>query len=134
MCRKIRQNGRDISPGDTIKVSIKSPTGRDVVNLTYGADSCYNARIESYKDRWVPFGWNPCRVPVDGFYEIKGKQEKYFKCDVDLAALYKQNRVVILTKESSKSVRKWHCRMPYVLEKYVTSTKRERKTTPIEVD
>ena len=134
MCRKIRQGGRDIGPGDTIKVSIKNPTGRDVVNFIYGADSCYNARIESYKDKWLPFGWNPCRIPVDGFYEFKGKEEKYFKCNVDLAALYKQNRVVILTKPSSKSIGKWHHRTPYILEKYVTSTKRKGKTTSIGVD
>ncbi len=81
-----------------------------------------NARSETLAERPMFKGLlqqNRCIIPADGFYEWKGKQPYYFQsADKRLfafAALWKNDRCVIITRAADANMCGIHDRMPVIL-------------------
>lgn len=83
--------------------------GKKVINARY--ENMVNTYFKNYK---------PCVVLASGYFEWNKDKEKFYikndECKY-LAAIYRNNDVVILTYEADKQLQHIHHRMPILLNK-----------------
>lgn len=111
MCGRIILNKRIITPGQTIPVFVDKVKMFKTFGIWNGSSYSYNARSETWHQKWGSCDWNLCKVPVEGFVE----GSKTFYGDFLLSGLYKGENVILLTQEANEIIKPWHHRMPIIL-------------------
>lgn len=86
----------------------------------YGKGVIINARAENVSNTFSKAFKNRCIVPSTGFYEWDLNRQKYLfrlpnESVLYMAALYDNDRFLIVTTAANDSVRKVHERMPLIL-------------------
>lgn len=107
MCGRIQQLNKLILPGDPLRFIKKSPFYKGTG--IYGIEGQYNARGEKIKQYLQT--WMAVRIPVEGFYE----GDHFFDWEVSLGGLLKDNHILIVTVPANDEVKRWHHRMPLIL-------------------
>lgn len=111
MCGRIILNKKVITPGTVIPTIIQGLKVNKTFGVNLGVGYSYNARSETWEQKWGTCDWKLCKIPVEGFIE----GSKRFEGNFLLSGLYKGQNCLILTQDASEEVLPYHRRMPVFL-------------------
>ena len=115
----------EVFPGDDVLCMIAKEDKIDLIVLKWGIRKeslRINARKETIENNasYYQKNYKPCAVIANGFYEWDSNHDKYYlKCKEEfiyLAALYNEEGMLIITKESDESMQGIHPRMPVIMD------------------
>ena len=113
---------KEIYPGTNI-LAIIIDNGYKAVFMHWGTTfhnkKVINARYENLSNTYFK-SYKPCVVLASGYFEWNKDHEKFYISNPEckyLAAIYRNNDIVILTYEACKQLQTIHNRMPILLNK-----------------
>lgn len=112
MCGRMRIGGREIRPGNTIRLGDET--------LTWGGSHVPFARFESLEEKWVKNGWEIAAIPVEGFAERNHMNGELVwdntACEIVIAV--KGDEFAVITRQATPEEQRFfgHHRVPVTIK------------------